>query len=92
MILGAREGLVLTVREERIQKFVDTGENEGSKKSWFLRDRFLFEKGPCPNLDFFDADRAEIWGTSTVWRVVEYGIFIFFAGDDVCGKTGFEKF
>ena len=40
----------------------------------------------------FDADRAEIWGTSTVWRVEGDGIFVFCAGGDVCGKRGFGKF
>ena len=61
-VSGARWGRILSESEERIEKFVDTAENEPRQNLWFLRclwGSFSFSKIAFSKWHFFDAGRAE---------------------------------
>ena len=73
-VSGARWGRFLPESEERIEKCVDTAENELRQKCEFFdafsnketRQNLFFSKS-----NFFDADRAENWHSFN-WDVVEW--------------------
>ena len=83
LIFGAREGLVLTVREERIQKFVDTGEKWVFEICTFLELLFLrktIETLVKPNFSksriqvqvrFFTVTARKTEGDVQVWKETE---------------------
>ena len=61
-VSGTRWGRILPESEERIEKFVDTAENEPRQNLWFLRclwGSFSFSKIAFSKWHFFDAGRAE---------------------------------
>ena len=73
-VSGARWGRILPESEERIEKCVDTAENEPRQK-WENFDAFSNKKTRqnlfFSKLNFFDADRAENWHSFN-WDVVEW--------------------
>ena len=73
-VSGARWGRFLPESEERIEKCVDTAENEPRQK-WENFDAFSNKKTRqnlfFSKLNFFDADRAENWHSFN-WDVVEW--------------------
>ena len=83
LIFGAREGLVLTVREERIQKFVDTGEKWVFEICTFFELLFLrktIETLVKPNFSksriqvqvrFFTVTARKTEGDVQVWKETE---------------------
>ena len=91
---GSRFGLILTDREERIQKFVDTAEK------WLVENREIL--GHFPLLKTRRTCRrsfAAIWAArtptkvpfSTAWRVVLGPFFLFCVGDVWRAETWFER-
>ena len=91
---GPRLGLILTDREERIQKIVDTAEK------WLVENREIF--GHFPLLKRRRTCRrsfAAIWAArtptkvpfSTAWRVVLGPFFLFCVGDVWRAETWFER-
>ena len=91
---GSRFGLILTDREERIQKFVDTAEK------WLVENREIL--GHFPLLKTRRTCRrsfAAIWAArtptkvpfSTAWRVVLGAFFVFCVGDVWRAGTGFAR-